>query len=122
MKKSIPLAALVLFGALQIGTPMDAVADDASYGYCVARLGQAGNLEVVVSTTYRINGNVYSVGVQNSFRSYVDANFSRRSDTPICQTTIGSWQEAEDDRNDAIADYRRDGWSVHTVRWAYHGD
>ena len=121
MKKRTPWFFVALLASSPAALPTVA-ANDPAYGYCVARLGEAGSLEVVVSTTYRINGDVYSVGVQNSFRSYVDANFSLRSDMPICQTTIRSWQEAEDDRNDAIADYRRDGWSVQVVRWAYHGD
>lgn len=122
MTKRIPMLMLAALGAMQSGMTAPAVAEDRSYGYCVAKLGLSGPLEIVVSTSFRVDGNVYSVGVQNSFRSYVDANFSRRSDTPICLTTIQDWQEAEDDRNDAIADYRRNGWTVHLVRWEYRGD
>lgn len=96
-----------------------------SYGYCSTSYGESTDLKYVVSSVFKIRKDVYvyHVGVENSFRSYVDAEFGTLSDSPNCSIRYDSYQEAADKRNDEISSLRNKyGWTVHTIRWAYLGD
>ena len=121
MTKKI-FAVLILAGFMQMSSLIKAEANDMAYGYCMVNVGSRGDKVKVVSTVYRVRRNTYHVGIQNSFRDYVDANFAAGADsTPSCGASTETWQEAEDERNRSVGRLRGDGWTVHAVNWAYHG-
>jgi hypothetical protein len=94
------------------------------YGYCTVIIGTSTERKQVVSSVlsvFRVKSGTYHVGVQNSFRDFVSANFDNVS-SPTCYTTIESYQEAADDRNSWIGRLRQDRWTVFTVNWSYRGD
>lgn len=91
------------------------------FGYCTVKIGSSTELKEVVSSVFRVKAGTYHIGVQNSFRDYVSANYDDVS-SPTCHTTIETYQEAADDRSNWIAKLRRDRWTVFTVNWSYRGD
>lgn len=96
-----------------------------SYGYCSTNYGESTDLKYVVSSVFKIRKDVYvyHISVENSFRSYIDAEFGTLSDSPNCSIRYDSYQEAADKRNDEISNLRSHyGWPVHIIRWAYFGD
>ena len=92
------------------------------YGYCSTSYGESTNLKYVVSSVFKIRNDVYHVGVENSFRSYVNAEFGALSDSPNCSIRYDSYQDAADERNDLISEYRNEGKDFRTVHWSYRGD
>jgi len=75
------------------------------------------------SATMGVDKDVYSVGIQNSFNSFVTAHYDPHVISgAICLGPYESWQDAEDKRNDDIGDTRRRDWDVVLTRWTYHGD
>lgn len=116
----IPLTIVLLgFSVVQAGQ------SQYSYGYCSTSYGESTDLKYVVSSVFKIRKDVYvyHVGVENSFRSYVDAEFGNLTDSPNCSIRYDSYQEAADKRNDEISTLRNKyGWPVYTIHWAYFGD
>lgn len=119
----LALCAIYLVSATSVHSNPSAAQNGDSYGYCSVTIGRSGQTKYVVSSVYRLQAGTYSVGVQNSFRDYVDGNFEERaSSTPTCYTTIDTYQEAADSRNDWIGRLRQNKWTVYTVNWSYRGD
>ena len=115
----IPLTIVLLgFSVVQAGQ------SQYSYGYCSTSYGESTDLKYVVSSVFKIRKDVYvyHVGVENSFRSYVDAEFGNLTDYPNCSIRYDSYQEAADERNDLISEYRNEGKDFRTVHWSYRGD
>ena len=116
----IPLIIILLgFSVAQADQPQY------SYGYCSISYGESTDLKYVVSSVFKIKKDVYvyHASVENSFRSYVDAEFGSLSDSPNCSIRYDSYQETADKRNDEINNLRNKyGWAVYTIRWEYHGD
>ena len=111
------------FLAAMLGSSVVQANDDIHYGYCSTSYGESTNPQYVVSSVFRIKNGIYHVGVQNSFRSYVNAEFETLSDSPNCTIVYSSYQEAADKRNDEISQIRnRFEFPVHTVHWSYYGD
>ncbi|AXY57937.1 hypothetical protein CDG60_16035 [Acinetobacter chinensis] len=116
------IAGTVLLMGL-LGSGVVQANDDVRYGYCSTSYGESTNPHYVVSSVFRIKNGIYHVGVQNSFRSYVNAEFGTLSDSPNCSILYASYQEAADKRNDEISQIRnRFEFPVHTVHWSYYGD
>lgn len=122
MQKTKMIASTVLLMGL-LGSGVVQANNDVRYGYCSTRYGESTDPQYVVSSVFRIKNGIYHVGVENSFRSYVNAEFGTLSDSPNCSILYASYQEAADKRNDEISQIRnRFNWKAHTVRWSYHGD
>lgn len=113
------LAAITL--AATFAAPLQA--DDFDYRYCSASLrSDNGSMTYVYSTVFRVESGTYHVGIQNSYTSRIQAEYSGWDGT-ICMGPYDSWQEAEDSRNDDMASSRdRLGFAVHSLQWAYYGD
>lgn len=92
---------------------------DTYYGYCVVKIGDSDELKMVVSSIFSNEGYDHSVGAQNSFYEYVNANFSDAVSRPSCNTAIDNYQDAIDRRNSYIGQLRRRDWTVYTVSWSY---
>ena len=115
---------------LFIGSPSRAASfepsagtDEYRYAFCSIGLGSSTELKEVYSSVFRLKAGINPTGVQNSFHSYVSANFNEQiKGSALCFTTIDNYQEAENMRNDYIGRKRRNGWTVYTVNWAYRGD
>lgn len=118
-------AFIILLTIMQLGLSVVQAGQKYSYGYCSTSYGESTNLKYVVSSVFKISKDiyVYNISVENSFRSYVDAEFSTLSDSPNCSIRYDSYQEAADKRNDEISNLRNKyNWTTYTVRWAYYGD
>ena len=94
---------------------------DVSYGYCKASEPDYGRYHVF-STVFEVPTGTYHVGVQNSFRSFVEAYDGRSYGSAMCSVSFDSWQDAEDDKNEWMGRHRRDGHDVRWARWSYRGD
>lgn len=116
----IPLIIILLgFSVAQADQPQY------SYGYCSTSYGESTDPKYTVSSVFKVRKDiyVYHISVENGFRSYVDAEFGVLSNSPNCSIRYDSYQEAADKRNDEISSLRNKyGSTVHTIRWAYHGD
>jgi len=116
----IPLIIILLgFSVAQADQPQY------SYGYYSTSYGESTDPKYTVSSVFKVRKDiyVYHISVENGFRSYVDAEFGVLSNSPNCSIRYDSYQEAADKRNDEISSLRNKyGSTVHTIRWAYHGD
>ena len=119
----IALAPLLALGAVALPAPALAQdqAQDMRFGWCMASEPTYGRYHLV-STVFRLPAGVYHVGVQNSFLAFAEADDGRDFGFVSCSVTYEERQEAEDDRNQFIADRRRADHDVATARWRYHGD
>lgn len=122
MKKIIGIVLLITtFGS----NTVQANESNYSYGYCSTSYGESTDPKYTVSSVFKVRKDiyVYHISVENGFRSYVDAEFGVLSNSPNCSIRYDSYQEAADKRNDEISSLRNKyGSTVHTIRWAYHGD
>lgn len=123
MNKHLLAAAALASIVLAAVFAAPAQADDYDYRYCSASLrSDSGGMTYVYSTVFRVESGTYHVGIQNSFTSRIQAEYTGWDGT-ICMGPYDSWQEAEDSRNDDMASSRdRFGFAVHSVQWAYRGD
>lgn len=106
------------------GSALAQASKDSRYAFCSTSFGDSMDRKWVVSSVFKVDSTIYMVGVQNSFRSYVDAEFGTRSASPVCTRYLSSdsYQTVQDARNDDIFDLKNRDWPVHTVHWSYHGD
>lgn len=77
----------------------------------------------VVSSVFRTNFNVSrsDIGIKNSFNSFIESEFGGHARMAICFHE-DSYQDAADERNDLISEYRNDEDNFKTIHWSYRGN
>lgn len=124
MKNMKKIIGMILLTTMFGSNTVQANESNYSYGYCSTSYGESTDLKYVVSSVFKIRKDVYvyHISVENSFRSYIDAEFGALSDSPNCSIRYDSYQDAADERNDLISEYRNEGKDFRTVHWSYRGD
>lgn len=77
----------------------------------------------VVSSVFRNNLSISrsDIGIKNSFNSFIEAEFGGQARMAICFHE-DDYQDALDERNNLISEYRNSDEDYKTVHWSYRGD
>lgn len=117
----------LMLGVMLFSSVAQAKDDDTRYTFCRSLITEnAASWDKsfwVVSSVFRTHFNVSrsDIGIKNSFNSFIEAEFGGHARMALCFHE-DSYQDAADERNDLISEYRNEGKDFRTVHWSYRGD
>lgn len=127
MRYSKKLFETFLLSVVMLSGVAHAANEDTRYTFCRSLITENaaswGKSFWVVSSVFRNNLDVLrsDIGIKNSFNSFIEAEFGGHARMALCFHE-DSYQDAADERNDLISEYRNGGDDFRTVHWSYRGD
>jgi hypothetical protein len=121
MKSALRVFLITACALLPVGS-VRAEYGDVVYHYCY--VGKPPYSEVVYfSDAFGVDRGTYSVGIENSFHSFIAARHDPDASAGgQCMGPYETHSDAEDALNDDIADRRRNDKDVVMTWWRYSGD